>query len=74
MTEQIVFMSPRNGALCVGTPLYPRHYDSTNSFGYEINLIYETQEPLAYILDIGTVAKVFSAEWVHLKLIALDSL
>lgn len=67
-------MSPRNGALCVGIPLYSRQHESTNSFGYEVNLIYESQAPLAYILDIGSVAKVFSAEWVNKSLIALSPL
>jgi hypothetical protein len=75
-----VFMSPMNGQLCVGIPLFRHHtqskYTEGNHFGLEIpfTVLLCASEPLAYILDCGEWAQVVSAEWVRKNLINLGEL
>lgn len=71
-----VFMSPNNGALCVGVPLF-RHIEADEldaTHGYSIKLEVIQAEPLAYVLDIGETATIVAAEWAHEKLIQLGDL
>jgi hypothetical protein len=73
-----VFMSPNNGQLVVGIPLF-RHFhgetiiEATATFG-----CYYTNEnkPLAYVIHADKLLspQVYSAEWVENKLINLGDL
>lgn len=71
-----VFMSPNNGALCVGVPLFKKLENEELELvsGYSISLRVTPDEPLAYALDIGTSATIVAAEWVHSHLECLGDL
>lgn len=69
-----VFMSPQNGALAVGVPLFRLVNDSMidNQDGYCVAIT--VKSPIAYVLDIGDECQLFSAEWVEKHLIDLGEL
>jgi hypothetical protein len=79
MKDQIL-MSPVNAACCVGIPLFRHHeQESIDSLGgtagqpgYSIFL--SNNQPLAYIIDVGGGAGVYSAEWVEKNLIFVGDL
>ena len=78
MTDQ-VFMSPMNGQLVVGIPLF-RHHNANADFTATMcgpasySVIVCEDKPLAYVLDCGEFAQVLSAKWVDEKLINLGEL
>jgi len=75
MTDLLV-MSPKNAEVCVAVPLYRRHAHDVRYSGigaFTVTLV-QDDEPLAYVLDIGSSAHVVSAEWVHENLICLGPL
>lgn len=74
MTDKL-FMSPNNGEVVVGIPLFKTHNsEEIPSFkdGYYIFLT--NSEPLAYILDAGSFNQIVSAEWANKYLINLGNL
>ncbi len=75
MTDQ-VFMSPNNGALCVGVPLFKSFDVGEPEYPWEarFSIALSDSKPLAYVLDMGDFAQVLSAEWVESKLICLGDL
>jgi hypothetical protein len=77
MTDQ-VFMSPNNGQLVVGIPLFRSQYfdeQTVTVTGLESFVTTLCSDvPLAYILDCGEFAQVVSAKWVDEKLINLGEL
>jgi hypothetical protein len=72
MKDQVL-MSPNNGQLCVGIPLF-RWFHETSNATYPITIGWNDTNPLAYVLDCGAFAQVLSAEWVEDNLINLGDL
>lgn len=74
-----VLMSPNNGQLVVGIPLFRRPESETTTISsisgssYSITLM-EDNKPSAYIIDCGSFAQVLAAEWVEKHLINLGDL
>lgn len=68
----LIMMSPNNAECVVAIPLYRRSEEEfvTSSSGstVSIKLFTQQEEPDAYIIDCGSFASVFSAEWVEDKL------
>ncbi len=73
MKDQVL-MSPKNGALCVGIPLFKIHHFETVTQMADYQICALRGEPIAYVLDMGDVAPLVSAEWVHSQLINLGEL
>lgn len=73
MSDQ-VFMSPNNGFLCVGIPLFRMETkgELLHIKGYSIGI--SNNKPLAYIIDIGETKELMSAEFVENRLICLGDL
>lgn len=74
--SDLIVMSPKNAELCVAVPLYKKVAHDVRYSGigtFSVTLV-QDDEPLAYVLDIGSSAHVVSADWVHKKLICLGSL
>ena len=75
-TNETIFMSPNNGQLVVGVPLYQRHsYGADNNPA--VRFIIEEEDPVAYAVDCGPTFEMFqfmNAEWVHKNLICLGEL
>lgn len=70
-----VFMSPNNGQLIIGVPLFTRQCQETDE--YKILIQVESDKPVAYAIDCGPEIEVihfFNAEWVESKLICLGDL
>jgi hypothetical protein len=60
--DEYVFMSPKNGALATGIPLYPRSTYKEGSYTLSV----ADNEALAYLMNIGSEEMTaVSAEWVH---------
>lgn len=74
MLNEKVYMSPRNGALCVCIPLYLKEVTKELRGGYTITLEAKEEIPTAYILDIGKQKMFVNAEFVHNELIYVDEL
>jgi len=68
-----VFMSPNNGYLVVGIPLFRRHQQELQTHGHSIYLV-EDYHPLAYVIEADGVFQVLAAEWVENNLICLGEL
>ena len=74
MTDK-VFMSPKNGALVVGTPLYMRHPEQIGSDQIEVVVAIVSDKPAAYMIDYGgDKLQLLSAEWVEKYLECLGDL
>lgn len=74
MQDQVL-MSPINGALCVGVPLYRRHDMTDNNFGYKIYFSAEEEKPVAYAIDFGAeTLQLMNAEWIEENLEFLGDL
>ena len=73
-----VFMSPNNGEIVVGIPLFKGpeqvELETTSSIPYRVYLTTTNIKPLAYILDAGDFNQVLAAAWVEEKLICLGDL
>ena len=70
-----VFMSPNNGQLVVGVPLF-RYIDHELGVpGYSISLV-NHNKPLAYIIDADKLMtpQVLAAEWIESHMINLGEL
>jgi hypothetical protein len=69
-------MSPNNGVLVVGTPLYRRiHVDS--NLTEPLQMYFTDHEPMAYVMDCGFgkgPLQILSAEWVEEHLECLGNL
>lgn len=73
-----VFMSPNNGVLCVGIPLFKIVEDDTLSRVDGYIIAFNQSKPLAYVLSIEyegkDVCTLASSEWVDGKLVPLGDL
>ena len=73
-----VFMSPNNGALVIGTPLFQIVEDETLANIDDYVVAFSGSKPLAYALEIEDEGKfactLANAEWVNKKLISLGDL
>lgn len=70
-----VFMSPMNGQLIIGVPLFRVSADqgfTVSNEQYSIQMF--KNKPLAYILDAGKAWQVFAAAWIDKNLISLGDL
>lgn len=75
MNNEIVFMSPNNGQLLIGIPLYRRSCHLTAK--YKIGIYIEEDQPIAYAIDCGPEIdriQILNAEWVESNLISLGRL
>lgn len=77
--EEVVLMSPNNGSLVVGIPLYwqTRYKDTqqTENTTFNISMSLLSTKASAYIIDYGDEhLTVFSAEWVDAHLENLGEL
>ena len=69
-----VFMSPNNGVLVIGVPLYRRHDLDIGSSPHVI-LTVEDDDPMAYMIDYdGDRCSLLNAEWVEENLECLGEL
>ncbi len=73
--SEIVLMSPNNGQLLLGIPLYTRHSEETDN--YKILMQVESDKPVVYAIDCGPELdsiQFFTAEWVDKNLACLGPL
>lgn len=71
-----VLMSPNNGQLVLGIPLYQRSAVE-NMYGNQVIICVEADRPTAYAIDCGPEfdrIQLFDAEWVERNLIDLGEL
>lgn len=74
MKDQI-FMSPINGELCVGVPLYQLTHDTVTMIPGLYSIAFVTEKPVAWGLDVGGhVSELINASWVRDHLICLGDL
>lgn len=67
-------MSPVNGALVVGVPLFRLQHSEVMGAMEGYNIFLSNNKPLAYVIDFGESAQVLSFEFVEGKLINLGDL